>query len=413
MVSEAGRVAGPKLLARLHSRIGEMLPGLHSWRHHEISSTQLRPRSFNILRRSGLVTWGDVAKLTPDRLFSIRGIGCTIAQDIAARCIELSSMPHPDETNADSADISTTRQQLTRPEESERPSSEDLRVLAAWAFRERSARRLADIVQLQPGLEGVPTELLALWDRYGNIPLSDFADDTVRNVTLDAVADSLFESLDDRLRTIYRLRVVHGATLAAVGKELGVTRERIRQLQQHLDRRLAKRLSTIECRLLRWRAADLRASLGTAAPAMHQVTRLALQKSLGTAKPTTAELLRPLLLRIAGPYHERDGWLTLDPSDLDPSGVGDMANQFGIVSMTDAREWLIGRGIRSEFHKDWIEHTRQFRQNGNHLMIWSGNVVDKCVALLASRNEPADAETLVEVVGEGHSVRGVQEPPVC
>ena len=65
-------------------------------------------------------------------------------------------------------------------------------------------------------------------------------------------------------------------------------------------------------------------------------------------------------------------------------------------------------GMRPEFHDVWLEHSGRFRRAGEHLMVWSRNVVDKSVALLAVRREPADADTLVDLVGEGHNVSGVR-----
>jgi hypothetical protein len=40
--------------------------------------------------------------------------------------------------------------------------------------------------------------------------------------------------------------------------------------------------------------------------------------------------------------------------------------------------------------------------------VWSNNIVAKCIAMLALRGEPTDTDTLVELVGEGHNVKGVR-----
>ena len=85
-----------------------------------------------------------------------------------------------------------------------------------------------------------------------------------------------------------------------------------------------------------------------------------------------------------------------------------MADEFGQLSLAEACEWLRGYGVRAEFHDAWLVQSGRFRRDGDRLMVWSGHVVDKCVALLASRNEPADAETLVALIGEGHNAKGVR-----
>ena len=93
---------------------------------------------------------------------------------------------------------------------------------------------------------------------------------------------------------------------------------------------------------------------------------------------------------------------------LDPSGIKDLADEFGVLPLVDAYDWLADHGVRPEFHDVWLEHSGRFRRAGEQLMVWSGNVVDKSVALLAVRCKPADAGTLVDLVGEGHNVRGVR-----
>ena len=244
-----------------------------------------------------------------------------------------------------------------------------------------------------------------MWDDFGRAALTDWVNPALLDVTLDELAERLFANMDERRLTIHRRRVVDGATLAVVGGELGVTRERIRQLQVKTERQIETSLKRDQFRLLHWRAANLRSSLGTMAPVASDHTRLAMERSLRGAGPHAAELLWPLIFRLAGPFRERDGWMTLEQADMpDPADIEAMADEFGVLPLADAYDWLTAHGVRPEFHDAWLEHAGRFRRSGDHLMIWSGNLGDKAVAVLASLNEPSDAPTLVALVGEGYSV---------
>ena len=284
-----------------------------------------------------------------------------------------------------------------------------LRTLAAWGVQERDARHMEDILHLSSGVGTAPPEVTTLWNKLGRVELRQFADQGLVAVTLDDLAERLLVYLGERQAAVYRRRLVDGATLAEVGDELGVSRERIRQIQGKMERRVERLLRSRDFQLLHWRAADLGFALGMAAPVAHDATRAALAKSLRGANESAALLLRPLLLRLAGPYREKKGWITRDQaSAMDSSAIEAMADEFGLIPLTDAHELLGPQGVRSEFFDAWFDHSGKFRRDGDLAMIWSGSVVDKCVALLASRGEPADVETLVSLVGEGHNVRGVR-----
>ena len=469
-VAQVAALAAQNLLAHQLTPLGRLLPGLHRWRNVPLRCEFFRTRSYNAMRAADIATWGDVAAQTPAQLASIRNAGESTVKDIVARSVEqLLARDRRDEepllnrgeTVDSDGDVGEGERFLSmlralaeegearlgqrKPEESQegrtepRPNSpnpwvEDgvrmpigyerqpddetelgvrllalVRTMAAWAITERGVRNFASIWQVSPDAGTIPADLKQLWDQFGHIELQRLADPELLDATLDDLAERFLAGLDERQRIVHRRRVIEGATLTEVGNELGVSRERIRQLQQKVDRRGDTLLRSLEFRPLRWRAADLRSSLGVTAPVAADVTRLALERSLRGASPEAAELLRPLILRLAGPFRERDGWMTLQSAEIpEASAVKEMADEFGVIPLASAYEWLAERGVRSEFHDAWLEHAGRFRRSGDHLLVWSGNIADKCVALLASRGEPADAETLVGLVAEGHSVTGTR-----
>ena len=283
-----------------------------------------------------------------------------------------------------------------------------LRIIAAWGVQERDAQLLGDILHLDVGEGTLPPSLAALWGEVGKVELRKIADERLLAATLSSLAERLLSYLGERQAAVYRRRIVDGSTLAEVGEEFGVSRERIRQLQGKMERRIERLLQSGDYQLLHWRATDLGTALGATAPLAHDATREALAKSLRGASQSATALMRPLLLRLAGPYRESAGWLTRDQAAMDTSDLEAMADEFGVIKLEEARELLGLRGMRSEYMDTWFDHSGKFRRDEDHLMLWTGSVVDKCVRLLALRGEPATTETLVALVGEGHNVRGVR-----
>ncbi len=412
---------------------GDMLPGLNRWHSNRIPSTLLRTRSYNALVRSGVVTWGDLADLTTERLFELRGVGWRSAKDIVIASIgqsltvfsasDAGDGPPPVEGGGvcdeqlQHVDLETS--QVTPGIAVARDSDASdvrvtemvagLRTLAAWGARERDATELRDVINLNSDAGSLPADLAELWRQCSQINLAALADSVLLNVTLDDLAQRIIACMDERQLMVYRRRMIDGATLAVVGKELGVTRERVRQLQGEAEERISHQLSQREFSLLHWRAADLRSALGAIAPATSENTCLALEKSLHGAGLEAARLLRPIILRLAGPYRVRHGWMVFEHADIpEGSDLEAMADECGLLPLDYAYGWLARFGVRHEFHDAWLDQSGRFRRNGEFLMVWTGSVVDKCVALLASESEPIDADTLVSMVGEGHNVRGVR-----
>ena len=432
-IRELARVAAFELVERSDTPLGDMLPGLLRSHSQRVTSVPLKPRAYNALARAGVATWGDVAGLTPGQLFKLRSVGRLTVIDIVTSSVEQSLRSHQAGDAVEDRAAEDVDGELDEPFEPLAADADQLeaamadlrnsgtwginvanslgalRTLAAWGIRERDATRLGDILELTPDSGPINTDLSALWDNFGQVALTDWADPALLDVTLDELAERLFANMDERQQTIYRRRVIDGATLEVVGGELDVTRERIRQLQLKAETQIASALRTSPFTLLHWRAADLRSSLGTTAPVAHDITRLALDKSLRGANSHAAEVLRPLILRLAGPFRDRDGWMTLEQADMpDPVDIEAMADEFGVLPRADACDWLAAHGVRPEFHDAWLDHSGRFRHDGDGLLVWSGTVVDKCVALLAALGGPEDTESLVALVGEGHSVRGVR-----
>ncbi len=449
--------------------LGVLLPSLSVRRSEVLQPDAFDQRSFRILRDAGINTWGDLASRSPAGLSILRGAGRLTVRHVISLSVERSLATHvntshlgPIEAESEESeseaglakDLLSVLQSLAqeadgqdawreieedaqrrsvlvsqsqsvanerqRPESShvERigpaPSRSEerlliaLRALSAWGLRVRNLKHLSDLMSIAPNTGPMPRVLSEQWAACRDIRLLDLADSELASVTLDDLAEILLTGFDDQRRVVFERRIVEGRKLEEVGQELGVTRERIRQVQQDVEKRISARLQTRAFLLLHWRAAELQQRLGAAAPLDHPVTLRALSAVFEGASSDSAMLLRPLTLQLAGPYQERDGWLMLEPaSTINAKTLQEHCNEFGLLPIALAREWLSDNDINADFHDAWLEKFGGFRRIDDTLVVWPRNIVDKCVALLALRNEPADAKTLVELVGEGHNVRGV------
>ena len=111
----------------------------------------------------------------------------------------------------------------------------------------------------------------------------------------------------------------------------------------------------------------------------------------------------------AGPYREQNGWLVLENANTpEAREITGIADEFGLVPASVARDRLVHCGLRPQFTDAWIRSTGLFRREDGQIMAWQGSIADKCVALLAHRNEPMDIRTLVDMVGEGHTIEGAR-----
>ena len=284
-----------------------------------------------------------------------------------------------------------------------------LRLLAAWAMRERGAVRVGDLLDSMQALASRSAELDRLWQSLRGFELRSLVDLAEADADLNRSIDDLQTVVGPRQIEILRQRELEGWTLAEVGRNLGLTRERVRQLQQKIELLLSRAMQRDEFRWLRIRAHDLRSKLGFGAPVGHAATFNAMETALTGVRSDIRWLARMLLLECAGPYLSREGWLTLDWSGLvDRQDVLQCADAHGPIPVQAVRQALVQRGLRPEFHDAWLLAHGRMRRFETHLVDWSGNVVDKCAALLSLWQRPATAEELVARVGEGHNSRGVR-----
>jgi hypothetical protein len=371
--------------------------------------TTQRARNVIALQRWQRV--GDVAAFSPARIADLRQVGGQTVTDLLQAAVWIALFePAPGAAPAEMSPI--------EPDPAEGLALafvEALRLAATWA----ADVPLSELRQLaEPHvLDAMPRDVRG--------PLQSAA--AVRPVALarrDLLANSCGDLLwqawtllseRDQTTVSRRLLVRDPPTLQAIADEIGVSRQRVSQVEHEARERLEMLFRGTAYSRVRWRAAMLRRKLGTAAPADHPQVHEWVAEALGDHAPEHAERLGRLLLWCAGPYVPTDdGWWEVDPPSADE--LVPLADECNLISIAAVEQWLLARGVSAPFHAAWLDRAG-FRRFDEHVAVWRGSVLEKCLTLLALRGKPATVDELVAAIGEGHSIsstrnRLVEDPRV-
>src|SRR5690606_9924858 len=181
-------------------------------------------------------------------------------------------------------------------------------------------------------------------------------------------------------------------TLAEIGRELGVTRERVRQLQVKVAERLDALLQTEADDVLVARAELLAAQIGAACPVDH------LPRELQPGSALTDELFAYL----AGPYRMVDGWLLrrdrgTSPAEVAIDAFDAVTDEDGVVAADALFDALSSMGVAPRWHLPLLETADGIRPLDGHFVRWGSNV-QRLTAVLAIAGRPMTNTELVERV---------------
>jgi hypothetical protein len=133
-----------------------------------------------------------------------------------------------------------------------------LQVVAAWAVAEHGAQVLGDLLALAPGVKDLPPDVADSWDRIRQLGLRPLAGTELPDGDLPQLARDLLGEIGERRRLILTARTFAPAprTYDSLAAELGVSRERVRQLETSALQQLGYAAGHDRYRPLRWRAAS-------------------------------------------------------------------------------------------------------------------------------------------------------------
>jgi len=276
-----------------------------------------------------------------------------------------------------------------------------IREIGAWMHQDRSARVVGDVLQLSNLQPPLPSRLAILWAEAADCELSLLSSGREIGTSIG----DLLDSVDSRSLQILRGRVwlVDGrATLDEIGEQLGLTRERVRQLEGRVVEDLRQLLRSPQYVMIGDRAEEARRRLGSAA--LRASSRVAQTLTWLTADVledhrVTAERL---LLWLAGPYQVDGDWMLLKGSSQ-PSGRGveirRAADQSGFVSNETLATVLQELGVHEDQGDAWITRVGGLLQVDGGWLDASGSIVDVALRYLSFRGVAMSTEEILRGIG--------------
>ncbi len=281
---------------------------------------------------------------------------------------------------------------------------------SCWGAGEAESALLADV--LPDPLPEWPRELKDLWLEMGRLETGTL----IERVSSDRAAPRLtargIADLDEKQSAIAAERVFavkKPATLAALGRRFGLTRERIRQIEKKTMRKL-ERFSSDECLPVTRRAESVRDRLGGAVQENHPMIADALDRAVEDFDGEYSDIkgtARSLLLWLAGPYRADEGWLLLD-DELPRKSVEELLKRRDARGLIDHRgidRALSGLGIHQEHHLSWVKRLGKFMHVDDGVICMHGFFPDKALALLRYFDRPMTTDELLTYAG-GRNTRG-------
>ena len=269
------------------------------------------------------------------------------------------------------------------------PGQRCLYDLASWALSETGAVTLGEALSLLGDMEAAPSE----WANLTELLLRDLTDFPPHPYDY---LESWASRLPDRKRLIFERRLAFPrgdkATLQELGDELGITKERVRQLNKIILEGLLEFVASDAGRPISWRLDTIRRMVNTIAPA-DRVEKL-------LAPPEGSRDYSDLFLRLAGPYSCTDGWLILEfalAADPTPS-ILDMADELGRIDMTAAGEVLRQWGLEDQFHLAWLTRRDQTIIFKGQLVRKQGALAEKLSLVLDDLGSPSTAEKIAAII---------------
>ncbi len=285
-----------------------------------------------------------------------------------------------------------------------------LQEIAAWAYLERGENSVLRSLRAQPvgplpsevsrafaTLDALASTPPPLPGKYGRYDLAQAFADLEANV-----GPRSWEVFVQR-----QLAAETRPTLESLGQQLGVTRERIRQLESQAQRTVSQMTADPKQSVLRRAAERLHNQLGEVARASDLQSALTVIDPSGHALEGHPERTR-LLLSLAGPYTHAVEWiLKVNIAQLVRVKLREATSQHPL-NLEDAVGILESLGVRRAVCSDWLEELPGFRTLAGWLVRWEGSMVEKAETILRVTGEPMTVADIFEAIGENRNVRSLR-----
>ena len=226
------------------------------------------------------------------------------------------------------------------------------------------------------------------------------------------LAQSFVEALGPVGRVFLARRVVleQRPTLAALGADMGVTRERVRQLDGLAAHRARQLVRAPVFAPLVSRALEIRRTLGTAVPwSDESIQRVLHDAGRGVAAPTGCST-EELLLWIGGPYFLVDDWLVCTGTSKGAI-IDALLQRLG-------DNWLVQKheltGYLNDLGITWpdllLSRIPALRDIGGQWFVrWQGDLADKTEVVLRLTARPMPIAVIAGLIGGSHADRSIRD----
>ncbi len=361
--------------------LGDLFPNLRVDLDEELPPGLLPTRLAN---RAICETWRELLEIQLDALYGLTNVGNRSVGVLLDRLGDLQG--------------DTAKQSEDPPPFDE--ASDSLRLLAAWAKQDRDVTCLGDLIQLRTDLEALPPELAREWHQFQEQKVPDpCSSETIGNRIV-----RLLDELSERDRVLLGRRVWPASsswTLEQVGNEVGLTRERVRQIEGMVVSSFRHRITSDEYRYVSFRAAELRRRLGSVAPMADKRTEKTVKWATRDVPTSKRQLAFDLLLWLAGPYTMSDGWWrhAADAPQMNGNDLRDRASESGFISDDSVASLLEEFGVRDCYRAEWIGAFAGFRRVEGGWLDSAGSIIDQSLRYLAYRGVPMPVEEILEGIG--------------
>ena len=349
-----------------------------------------------------------VRKLSFGNILAVPSFGVRSAIEFA--CVVEAAM----ERNSNVMIEDTSRQSIrSRASSTPQEIKSAFQMLAAYAAGERNVETLADV--LPSPRDEWPPEIKHLWVSLSHVGTREIAGELVKRYAVPELMSRALVPLDERLREIVAERITvteRAVTLEALGKRMGVTRERIRQLEKKALSHL-ERVRNSEFHPVIRRAQAVRARLGVGVPADDKVLQDTLDwatKDIRQNSDISPEVAGALLLWLAGPYKKRQGWLLAERhlKKLTLDAILERRDDRGLTPNDAIYDVLTQFGFNEKTHTAWLGLLRNFLEVDGGYLYFKGSIPEKVRTLLRFHKRPMSIEEIIELL-ESSSIRSVRQ----
>jgi hypothetical protein len=367
-----------------------------------ILATDLPQRALNGLARRDLLRWAALSEKTPTDLLNVRNLGRGSVRSIIALALTVGfkntlgggRIPPEVAARHEEADDPGPSVPDGLAEKAKADAIDALAVIDAWGRIELRQRNFRTV--LREALAGdVPPEIDRATRALASVPWSRVSERYEHQFDVTAAANKLLGSFDDRSLRILRgreLSLDQPLTLEVLGREIDVTRERIRQLEARAKRILRTRLEEPEFAVITRKGRRIRGLLGAGVPERDIEWSAELVTTLGGWDLDSAGA--QLLLWVAGPYVRRGAWIVNEAAAAAATYALFSVLENESISLQQALSILTTGGFVGASAKSWLMTLRRLKVSDDRVMLWHSSAADRAEVLLREAGSPLTTDDL-------------------